>query len=86
VDRGYKDPAKRKVYASRKWRGLRRTVLKENPWCSVPGCPNLATDIHHVHALEDGGEAYDRKNLEPLCKKHHSALTAKEVWGRKAYR
>lgn len=61
-------------------------MLKEQPYCSVPGCQNLAVDVHHHVALEDGGDPYDRTQLEGLCKMHHSRVTAQEIWGRKAAR
>lgn len=76
----------RKVYASRRWRGVRRTVLKRNRWCAREDCRNLATDVDHVVPLEDvlamGGDPYDLRNLQGLCKKHHSEKTAIETWGR----
>lgn len=83
VDRSYKDPAKRRVYAGRRWQGMRRTVLKEQPWCQNCGI-NMTTDIHHVVALEDGGKPFDRANVTGLCKACHSRITAQEIWGRKA--
>jgi len=45
----------------------------------------MATDIHHVVALADGGDPYDKAQLQALCKKCHSASTAREIWGRKSF-
>lgn len=71
------------LYQSAVWRGLRRLVRREQPFCAVPGCNNPTTDVDHIVALRDGGEPFDRANLQGLCKKCHSEKTAKEVWGRK---
>jgi 5-methylcytosine-specific restriction enzyme A len=79
----WKDPARRKVYNSRRWRAMRSRVLKEQPFCQAPGCNNLATDVDHVTALADDGDPYDRSNLQALCKMHHSQKTRQEIWGRK---
>lgn len=73
-----------KVYASIRWRGLRRTVLKEQPWCNVLGCNNPATDVDHIQGLAQGGAPYDRANLQALCAKHHGEKTRQEQYGFKA--
>lgn len=88
-DRKWKAPgsaaaARRRIYSSRRWRGLRRQVLREEPWCRVDGCPNLANEVDHVVPLGVwDGDPYDRANLQALCKRHHSQKTAAEKWGRK---
>lgn len=59
-------------------------MLTRDPWCKVPGCANLSTDVDHIKPLtDDGADPYDEGNLQGLCKRHHSAKTAAEVWGRK---
>lgn len=57
-------------------------VLRDHPWCQVPGCTNMATDVDHVEPIEAGGAPFDRSNLQALCKKHHSAKTALETFRR----
>jgi 5-methylcytosine-specific restriction protein A len=76
--------ARRQLYASARWRRLRRRILRARPWCATLGCPNLATDVDHIVALRDGGEPWDETNLQPLCAKHHDQKTAREVFGFKA--
>ncbi len=61
------------------WRRVRRMVLNEQPLCvecQRNGRVTIATDVHHVTPLRDGGEnAAD--NLEPLCHSCHSRVTAR---------
>jgi 5-methylcytosine-specific restriction enzyme A len=70
------------IYNTQRWRRMRKQVLREQPWCSHPGCNNPATDVDHIVPLPDGA-AFDRANLQPLCKRHHSQKTQREVFGRK---
>lgn len=83
TDRKWRDRGRKQIYNSPRWRGLRRTVLKEQPWCNVPGCTNPTTDVDHITPLRDNGDPYNRNNLQGLCKKHHSEKTQREVFGRK---
>ncbi len=73
-----------KVYASIRWRGLRRQVLREQPWCATLGCNNLATDVDHIQPLAQAGEPYDRANLQALCARCHGLKTRQENYGFKA--
>lgn len=75
------------IYNSRRWRGLRRTVLRARPWCEATDCHNLATDLDHIVPLRvilaNGADPFDLANVQPLCKRHHSEKTAREVFSRK---
>lgn len=87
-DRATHDPARKQVYNSPRWRALRRQVLQTNPYCCIPDCPNPATDLDHITPLQGGTQGpppdpYDPTNLQPLCRKHHSQKTQREVFGRK---
>ncbi len=82
-DRATHHKGRQAVYHSRQWRTVRKRVLTRDPWCRVPGCSNLSHDVDHIRPLADGDDAYDEANLQGLCKRHHSAKTAAEVWGRK---
>lgn len=84
AQRTWHNPERKRIYASPRWKSIRKAVLMANPWCSVAGCTNPATDVDHIVPLRDGVDPYDVKNLQGLCKKHHSQKTASEVWGRKA--
>jgi 5-methylcytosine-specific restriction endonuclease McrA len=85
LDRQFKkrSPRSRKVYSSRKWRGMRMQVLREQPWCAADGCNSLALEVDHIVPIEEGGAPFERANLVAYCKKHHSSKTARSVWGRK---
>lgn len=62
----------RSIYNSKRWAITRNRVLFEQPLC---GCGAIATDVHHVIDLEDGGDPWSRSNLEALCHGCHSRLT-----------
>lgn len=67
------------VYKTPRWRGLRRQVLAEQPWCATLGCHELSRDVDHVVALQDGGAPFDRGNVQGLCVRHHSKKTREEI-------
>jgi 5-methylcytosine-specific restriction endonuclease McrA len=67
----------RVVYASSRWKYLRRAVLSEQPLCAC-GCGRLSEDIDHITPIDAGGGAYDRTNLQGLTHACHSAKTRKE--------
>jgi 5-methylcytosine-specific restriction endonuclease McrA len=62
----------RKVYSSKRWKMVRRRHLFNNPLCD---CGAIATDVHHIKDLRDGGEPYDASNLQALCAVCHSRIT-----------
>ena len=60
-----------------RWRKLRARFLKQNPLCEqcrLNGQYTLATEVHHIKPLADGG-TNDEQNLMPLCKSCHSRIT-----------
>jgi 5-methylcytosine-specific restriction protein A len=66
--------AGKKVYNSKRWKILRRHYLNLNPICER--CDKtLATDVHHIIDLSEGGEPYSIDNLSALCRSCHSKLT-----------
>jgi 5-methylcytosine-specific restriction endonuclease McrA len=67
------------VYRSARWRALRRAVLLERPTCEEAGCFAQSVEVDHVKRIEEGGEPFDRANLQALCHPHHSAKTARET-------
>lgn len=80
VDKQNKNKPWREVYTSPRWRALKRTVRREQPWCAWPGCNEPTHDVDHIVPLRDEGAPYDRQNVQGLCKRHHGVKTAKEVW------
>ena len=65
------------------WQKLSKWKLKKSPWCvdcirEGKACPRMATEVHHVVALRDGGRRMDEANLESLCKFHHTRKSIAE--------
>jgi 5-methylcytosine-specific restriction protein A len=58
----------------RSWQRVRAAYLKHNPECEV--CGNVATDVHHIEALCDGG-THHQNNLMALCHSCHARFTAR---------
>lgn len=75
--------AAQRGYGSR-WRKIRREVLELQPFCQVPGCVRLASDVDHAIPRALGGSD-DPENLQALCHAHHSQKTARQSsgWGKK---
>jgi 5-methylcytosine-specific restriction endonuclease McrA len=71
----------RRIYNSKRWQMARRGVLSEQPLC--PGvfdesCGRIATDVHHIKDIDDGGDPWARTNLVALCHAHHSQITRRD--------
>lgn len=65
------------------WQKLSKWKLRRDPWCADciregKVCPRLATEVHHVVALRDGGRRMHLDNLESLCRFHHQRKTFAE--------
>lgn len=69
-----------KVYNTAKWRRLSKYFRKKHPFCVE--CGHLAEQVDHIHPLNDGGAAFDEKNLQSLCRSCHSKKTYKESLGK----
>lgn len=54
----------------KEYQKLRKEFLRQNPFCSVKGCGQPATDIHHSKGRV-GSDLLDVKNFVALCRKHH---------------
>ena len=68
-ERGYDD----------RWSALRRKFLMAYPLCQHPNCRQLATEVDHKTPIRaDPSRRLDWGNLQSLCKRHHSAKTARE--------
>jgi 5-methylcytosine-specific restriction endonuclease McrA len=71
--------ARRHFYNSGRWKYTRRRVLHDQPLCP---CGEIATDVDHIQAIEDGGDPWSRNNLQGLCKACHSIKTSRELRAR----
>ena len=64
------------VYNSKRWQLLRRRRLFLDPLCP---CGEIATDVDHIQAIEDGGQPYRLDNTQSLCHACHATKTNREV-------
>jgi 5-methylcytosine-specific restriction protein A len=62
----------RTIYNSKRWATTRSSVLFNHPLCP---CGAIATDVHHIVDLEQGGDPWARNNLQALCHPCHSRIT-----------
>jgi 5-methylcytosine-specific restriction endonuclease McrA len=78
-DRSTERRARQSFYASRPWRMTRKRHLSLHPLCEylIDGkpCDLIASVVHHVVDLADGGAPRDHSNLQSLCKSHHDQIT-----------
>lgn len=66
-------------YQSTKWRSTRASFLHLHPdcfVCAMLGFSRRATEVDHKRSLALGGAPFDHKNLQGMCKPHHSQKTA----------
>ena len=75
--------ARRRVYASRRWKALRRRYA-EATGEACERCGGYAPlrkdgaargDLDHITGLADGGAAFDARNLQWLCIRCHAKKT-----------
>ena len=58
------------------WRRTRAAYLKAHPTCER--CNSPAGDVHHLDGLgPNGPRGHEEANLEALCGRCHSAITAR---------
>ena len=72
-------PHHRAMYGSKRWKRLRRAVLRRDGY-RCQACKKLAgrAEIDHVMPVEDGGAEWDMANLQTLCRDCHFKKTASE--------
>jgi 5-methylcytosine-specific restriction protein A len=81
-DRDEREPWHR-WYSLAFWKRTRASFLSNGMQaiCAVPGCNRPAEEVDHkIPHRGDWALFTDPKNLQGLCKRHHSQKTAKEVW------
>ena len=69
------------VNATRRWRRLRREVLKRDGWRCCQCGKSGVLEVDHRVSLKDGGEAWAPSNLQTLCRSCHWSKTALENGG-----
>lgn len=57
-----------------RWRVLRVMILARDPFCRVPGCHAISTEVDHIVPKARGGSDAPA-NLQGLCHAHHSQKT-----------
>lgn len=60
------------------WERFRKWFLSIYPLCldcRIAGKVQMATDVHHLHKLADGGARLDPDNCMALCHSCHSVRT-----------
>jgi len=75
-----------RFYARKHWRMVRKAKLFANPLCELEHegiCTQIAEEVHHRVAMEDGGAEYDLTNLVSTCKPCHSRETRREMLERR---
>lgn len=81
-----RDPASRERYGA-EWRRIRERFIAAHPLCELckgRGRLTPATEVHHKAKIADGG-TNDEENLQALCRKCHSRISAVDEnrWRRK---
>jgi 5-methylcytosine-specific restriction protein A len=61
------------TYRTKRWYHARRRILFDHPLCAE--CGAIATDVHHIIDLADGGDPYAPTNLSALCHACHARHT-----------
>lgn len=68
--------------AGSRWKRIRLEHLAEEPLCrkcKTKGYVTLANEVDHIKPLWDGGQEYDRDNLQSLCSACHILKTSEEA-------
>jgi len=78
----YKSAETRAFYKTSTWKHTRADVLHYEPYCrhcALVGVNTLAVEVDHIKPISQGGDKWDRDNLQPLCQQCHARKTASEV-------
>ena len=73
-----------KLYKSTAWRKFRAAIIaRRGGECAQCGSTPEGKDLHldHIQPLTQGGDRWNSKNIQILCRRCHGAKTAAEVWG-----
>lgn len=61
-----------RIYRTKRWRITRQRQLANHPLCE---CGQIATDVHHIIDLKDGGNPWNPANLQSLCHSCHAQIS-----------
>ncbi|OJI04518.1 hypothetical protein AOC28_08200 [Polynucleobacter sp. MWH-Adler-W8] len=78
----YKTTESNAIYKTKPWANIRKDILHHEPFCrecAKSGIKTVAVEIDHIKPIAEGGEKWDRQNMQPLCKPCHARKTAREV-------
>jgi 5-methylcytosine-specific restriction endonuclease McrA len=87
MQRRFEEEPHRSIYYTPEWDVVRRKALRRDGFrcrylledgsrCPVHDRSGLGLQVHHIEALEEGGEPYDLLNLVTLCLDHHAEVDA----------
>lgn len=65
-------------YGSYQWKQMRQEKLKASPTCEMC-CAKPSEHIDHIQPVADGGDFFDRSNLQALCRSCHTSKTHKDI-------
>ena len=74
----------RKIYNTTRWRKFSALYKQKNPYCvkcKENGILKASEVTDHVERINEGGDVYDEKNLQALCKSCHNSKSGKEAHG-----
>lgn len=69
----------RKYYRTHKWAVTRSLIRQRDDWRCVKCGSRYKVEVNHIVSVLDGGDMWDPKNLQTLCKTCHQRHT-KQQW------
>lgn len=77
-DRRRQTPTQRRIYNSGLWRRIRALARARDGGCLHCGA-TTSLHVHHIIAINAGGDPYSLDNLETLCSSCHHAIEGGRV-------
>ncbi len=81
-DKTKRDKTSKKVYDSKQWREHTRpsVLVRDNYKCVKCGHIGKSSElvVDHIVEIKDGGDKYNKSNLQTLCIKCHAVKTEEE--------
>ncbi len=67
------------LYNSRKWRAWSRAHRAANPLCiNYSKCRGFAQVVDHIKQISDGGNQWDKSNMQSMCHRCHNVKRSGE--------